>query len=59
MKRVCFSLALFLAASTLRLKAQELEFTQVPADGTRLVESVIKVYRPPNFWAYISRTPTP
>jgi predicted hotdog family 3-hydroxylacyl-ACP dehydratase len=29
------------------------------ADGTRLVESVIKVYRPPNFWAYISRTPTP
>ena len=35
------------------------EGTLSRADGTRLVESLIKVYRPPDFWEYISRTPTP
>ena len=29
------------------------------ADGTRLVNSLIKVYRPPNFWEYISQNPKP
>lgn len=34
------------------------EGTLSRTDGTCLVESLIKVYRPPNFWEYISRTPT-